>query len=74
MYAVSVVVASHWPTPDEPGALFQHFYAQYPKASNRISNSGTAAALRAAQLVMLQSASWRARPRYWAAFYAMGKD
>jgi len=68
------VVASHWPTPDESGDLFQQFYKAYPFSSGEISSAFAASALRSAQIAMLRSGSWRAKPQYWAGFYVMGKD
>jgi len=62
------VIASAWPTPDTNGALFQSLYrhlAARPEA-------GPAEALRAAQLEMIRSGDWRANPRYWGAYFAMG--
>jgi CHAT domain-containing protein len=68
------VVASHWPTPDESGELFQQFYRAYPAGLNQISSAGAATALRSAQIAMLHAGSWQARPSYWAGFYVTGKD
>jgi len=68
------VVASHWPTPDESGDLFQNFYRDYPIEQNQISSAAAATALRSAQIAMLRAGSWRANPRYWAGFYVVGKD
>jgi CHAT domain-containing protein len=63
----SSVVASHWPTPDDSGVLFASFYRNLRDRQSG-TPSGPAKALRAAQLEMLHSSSWRAAPRYWAAF------
>lgn len=68
------VVASHWPTPDESGDLFQKFYQAYPNHSQEISSASVAGALRSAQVAMLHSGTWQARPSFWAGFYVMGKD
>jgi CHAT domain-containing protein len=64
------VVASRWPTPDEDGALFRSFYRDL-RNNDRES---AAVALRAAQLEMLSSGGWRARPRYWGAYFVMGNE
>ena len=64
------VVASRWPTPDEDGALFQAFYGDLRKHSRE----GSAEALRAAQIEMLRSGGWRARPRYWGAYFVVGNE
>ncbi len=68
------VVASHWPTLDNTGVLFQEFYSAYPFNETEISSAAVAAALQHAQVKMLHSVGWRAQPRHWAAFYVMGKD
>jgi CHAT domain-containing protein len=69
------VTASHWPTADDTGELFTAFY----RAAGRLpgpllSAPSCARALRSAQLAMLNSGSWRAQPRYWAAFFVTGRD
>jgi CHAT domain-containing protein len=63
------VISSHWAVPDESGALFAALY-------RNLSAGGLppAQALRAAQLEMLRCADWRARPQYWGAYFAMGKE
>lgn len=71
----SHVVASHWPTPDDSGELFSHFYKylreRQPPAAASVA---VAEALRRAQLDMLHSGSWRASPRYWSAFQLTGRS
>lgn len=62
------VIASNWSTPDASGALFQSLYRHLAARPD----DGPAAALRAAQLEMIHSGDWRANPRYWGAFFAMG--
>ncbi len=62
------VIASHWPTPDDTGAMFVDFYrylCSRPQA-------GPAAALQRAQLDMLHAGGWRSRPRYWATYFVVG--
>ncbi|MGH9667294.1 MAG: CHAT domain-containing protein, partial [Bryobacteraceae bacterium] len=68
----SGVVASHWPTPDDTGELFQSFYRRTWGVQDGRSVGGAAEALREAQLDMLRSGGWRAAPRYWAAYFAIG--
>jgi CHAT domain-containing protein/tetratricopeptide (TPR) repeat protein len=63
------VISSHWAVPDESGSLFASLYRNF--SAGGVS---AAQALRAAQLEMLRSADWRARPRYWGAYFAMGKE
>jgi CHAT domain-containing protein len=62
------VIASNWPTPDDNGALFAALYRNL----SRNPEIGAADALRQAQLDMLRSGTWRANPRYWGAYFAMG--
>jgi CHAT domain-containing protein/Tfp pilus assembly protein PilF len=67
------VVGSRWSTADDTGALFKRFYVEL-----RVEDSGgeapVAKALRRAELEMLRSGTWRARPQYWASFYEIGKE
>lgn len=68
----SGVVASHWPTPDDTGELFQAFYRRVLRMRDCGSIGGAAEALREAQLDMLRSGGWRVAPGYWAAYFAIG--
>ncbi|HET8547659.1 MAG TPA: CHAT domain-containing protein [Bryobacteraceae bacterium] len=68
------VIASHWPTADDTGELFTAFYHAVGRLPEPLSARSCARALRAAQLEMLNSGSWRAQPRYWAAFFVSGRD
>jgi CHAT domain-containing protein/tetratricopeptide (TPR) repeat protein len=63
------VISSRWAVPDDSGALFAAFY-------RNLGSGGLppAEALRAAQLEMLHSGGWRARPQYWGAYFTMGKE
>jgi CHAT domain-containing protein len=63
------VISSHWAVPDESGSLFVSLYRNL--SAYRLS---AAQALRAAQLEMLRTGGWRARPEYWGAYFAMGKE
>jgi CHAT domain-containing protein len=63
------VLASNWPVPDDGGPLFAAFYRNLGRL-----RQNPAAALRAAQLEMAASGGWRANPRYWAAYFVMGKE
>jgi CHAT domain-containing protein/tetratricopeptide (TPR) repeat protein len=62
------VVASNWSTPDTSGALFGAFYRHL----SAHPESGPAASLQAAQVEMIHAGGWRANPRYWGAYFAMG--
>ena len=60
------VAATLWPIDDDSGELFQVFYrALGPESPEE--------ALRKAQLAMLHSGTWRAQPRYWGAYFVMGR-
>jgi CHAT domain-containing protein len=63
------VISSRWAVPDDSGALFEALY-------RNLGPGGLppAGALRAAQLEMLHSGGWRARPQYWGAYFAIGKE
>ena len=63
----SNVVASLWETPDDTGELFLSFY-------RHLRRLGIADSLRAAQLEMLRSRTWRADPKYWAAYFILGRN
>ena len=65
----SQVVASHWPTPDDSGALFLSFY-RHLRAAPR---AGAAAALQQAQRDMIAGGGWRSEPRYWGAYFIIGR-
>jgi CHAT domain-containing protein len=64
------VVASRWPTPDDSGPLFAAFYSDL---GTRPSFS-PGEALRRAQVAMIRAGGWRARPRYWAAYFVVGSE
>jgi tetratricopeptide (TPR) repeat protein len=63
------VISSHWAVPDESGSLFTVLYRNLGAGG-----LSAAEALRAAQLEMLRTADWRARPQYWGAYFDMGKE
>jgi CHAT domain-containing protein len=67
------VMATQWPVTDDSGEFFRPFYTNL-RSSGVVSSRAVAHALRAAQLDMLRSRSWRSQPRYWAAFFVIGKD
>jgi tetratricopeptide (TPR) repeat protein len=64
------VISSNWATPDESGALFGALYRNLSGERG----SSPAAALRAAQLEMIRSAGWRAKPSYWGAYFVVGSQ
>jgi tetratricopeptide (TPR) repeat protein len=63
------ILASYWEVPDDGGPMFAAFYRHLASAGET-----PASALRAAQMEMAESGGWRANPRYWAAYFVMGKE
>jgi CHAT domain-containing protein len=68
------VVASIWPTTDDNGDLFVPFYRCLAGLRTEPRSGVAAEALRQAQLEMLHSDPWHARPAYWAAYFVVGKE
>jgi CHAT domain-containing protein/tetratricopeptide (TPR) repeat protein len=68
------VTASHWTVPDDTGTLFTAFYGFLGRHNRAISPELTAKALQSAQIGALRSRTWRSQPRYWAAYFMVGKD
>jgi CHAT domain-containing protein len=68
------VAASRWSTPDDTGPLFPTFYKSLRLTQQGLSSASAADALRTAQIGMLRSGTWRAEPKFWAAFFVIGKD
>jgi tetratricopeptide (TPR) repeat protein len=64
------VISSNWATPDESGALFGALYRNLSGERD----SSPAAALRSAQLEMIRSGGWRAKPSYWGAYFVVGSQ
>jgi tetratricopeptide (TPR) repeat protein len=64
------VISSNWATPDESGALFGALYRNLSEGRG----GSPAAALRAAQLEMIRSGGWRAKPSYWGAYFVIGSQ
>ena len=64
------VISSNWATSDESGALFGALYRNLSGESG----GSPAAALRAAQLEMIRSGGWRAKPSYWGAYFVVGSQ
>ena len=68
------VVASLWPTADESGAIFSAMYRNLGGSTRPLSARRIAQSLQTAQVAMIRTASWRAQPRYWGAFFVIGRD
>lgn len=69
----AAVAASYWPITDDDGELFLAFYKKLSE-QRPVRAHSVASALRAAQLDMLRSNGWRSDPRYWAAFFVIGRS
>ena len=70
-----VVAGSRWPTPDDTGEMFESFYARLrQRRDQRGLSRASAASLQGAQIDMLRQGGWRSDPRYWSAFYVLGKE
>ncbi len=67
------VIGTRWADPDDSGAFFVEFYRNLRRSSGSGAYAA-ASALRAAQLQMVRSGTWRARPSYWASFYEIGEE
>lgn len=63
------VIATYWPTPDDPGSLLESFYRSW-RASPA---SGQDEALRQAQLEAIRAGGWRSNPAFWAGFFLIGR-
>ncbi len=64
------VIGSRWSTPDDSGPLFSALY----RTLRGQAQVDAAEALRAAQVEMIRAGGWRARPRYWGAYLAVGRQ
>ena len=64
------VAGSRWDTPDDSGALFAALY----RALRLQPAPDPALALASAQREMIRSGGWRARPRYWGAYFVVGNE
>ena len=64
------VAGSRWDTIDENGALFAAVYREMRMQST----PDPALALAEAQRQMIRSGGWRARPRYWGAYFVVGNE
>ncbi|MEP6539559.1 MAG: CHAT domain-containing protein [Bryobacteraceae bacterium] len=67
-------IASQWATPDDSGTLFRTFYQSLAPPGHGLSSAADADALQKAQVEMLRSQTWRSEPKFWAAFFVVGKD
>ncbi len=66
-------IASLWPTPDDTGELFSGLYERISDQKENLNPLQIAEALRQSQLSCLRSNSFRNKPKYWSAFFVVGK-
>ena len=64
------VLATSWPTADDNGVFFSSFYRQWRARPDE----GPSGALYRANLEMISSGGWRARPTFWASYFLVGND
>jgi CHAT domain-containing protein/tetratricopeptide (TPR) repeat protein len=65
------VIATRWPTVDDPGDLFQ---AMYSSIERRSGHGSFAQALQRAQIAQLRSGGPRARASYWSAYFCVERS
>ncbi len=73
MAGARAVIATLRPMPDDNGELVARFYDHLREAGTG-DGIVPAEALRRAQLDMIHSKTWRAKPGYWAAYQLMGRS
>ena len=66
-------IASLWPTPDDTGEMFLGLYVRISNQLEMLNSVQIAEALRQSQLSCLRSKSFRNKPKYWSAFFVVGK-
>jgi CHAT domain-containing protein/Flp pilus assembly protein TadD len=75
MAGAQTVVGTRWPIPDDTGELFQLFYSNWKNNRGRATPRRIAAeSLQRAQRAVLDANTWRSDPKYWGAFYVVGKE
>jgi CHAT domain-containing protein len=69
------VTATHWPITDDARPFFSSFYQHLRRHSaGGISAASATASLREAQIDMIRAGGSHADPRYWAAFFLIGRE
>ncbi|MEO8662310.1 MAG: CHAT domain-containing protein [Bryobacteraceae bacterium] len=68
------VAASLWSTADDTGDIFSVFYRELRNLQSQGVPHPEPLALQRAQLALLSSQTWRARPVHWAAYFLVTKD
>ncbi len=70
---VQTTIASLWPTPDDTGEMFLGLYERISNQNELLNSPQIAEALRQSQLSCLRSKTFRSKPKYWSAFFVVGK-
>jgi len=68
------VAATLWPVPDLSGDLLERFYHHLSAAGPPGPPAHPERALQRAQIDMIRSGNWRARPAHWAAYFVMSRN
>lgn len=68
------VAATLWPVMDHSGELLQRFYSHLDAAGPAGLRARPERAMQQAQIEMIRSKDWRARPAHWAAFFVMSRN
>lgn len=68
------VAATLWPVTDHSGELLQRFYSHLDAAGPAGLRARPERAMQQAQIEMIRSKDWRARPAHWAAFFVMSRN
>lgn len=63
------VIATYWPTPDDPGSLLESFYKFWRSSSASDQDES----FRQAQLAAIRTGGWQAKPAFWAGFFLIGR-
>lgn len=68
------VAATLWPVTDHSGELLQRFYSHLSASAPAGARAHPERAMQQAQIEMLRSGSWKARPAHWAAYFVMSRN
>jgi CHAT domain-containing protein len=75
MAGAQTVIGTRWSIPDDTGEMFQLFYSNWKSNRGHATPRHIAAeSLQRAQLALLDTNTWRSDPKYWSAFYVVGKE
>jgi CHAT domain-containing protein len=68
------VAATLWPTPDRSGELLSSMYKHLGGYGDVDFQQSAHRALRLAQVDMIRSGGWRAKPSYWGAYFLVSRN